>query len=298
MNIQKKGCDHLKSYEKFVSINHSDYFVSLPSTVAQSTFFYPLCMGHFLYEPGYSLRRDAYDSFLLMYVQNGELTLEYDTQKERVKAGSFVLLDCYKLHAYYSDTGWESLWLHFDGPVARGYYDLIVSQFGHVFSLSNPYSVLNKLERLYQTFRNGEIIKEASLSKIITDILTALLSSAVSVSDTANHADVMEEMISYIHEHFAENISVPVLANRASMSQYHFIRVFKQKTSFTPHEYIRNIRLSTAKYLLKTSPLSVKDICFRTGFSCESVFCTAFKKKTGMTPEKYRQSASDNSYKI
>jgi AraC-like DNA-binding protein len=32
----------------------------------------------------------------------------------------------------------------------------------------------------------------------------------------------------------------------------------------------------------------VKDICFNTGFSCESVFCNAFKKHHHMTPAQYR----------
>ncbi len=281
----------MKSYEKFISLD-SNYFVYLPSAAAQKAFFYPICVGEFIYEPGYMLERDAYDSFLLMYIQKGELTLEYDEKKELVTEGNFVLLDCYRPHKYYSDTGWESLWLHFDGPVAREHYDLITSHLGQVFSLSSSYMILDKMAALYKTFLNGEIIKEAFLSKIITDILTALLLYTASVPATVNHADVIEEIVSYIHEHYTEDIPIQHLADRAMLSQYHFIRVFKKETSFTPHEYIRNIRISTAKYMLKTTHMSVKDICFSTGFSNVSVFCTAFKKKTGLTPAQYRNSVS------
>lgn len=75
-----------------------------------------------------------------------------------------------------------------------------------------------------------------------------------------------EEIIAYINEHFAEKFSVEELAAKAGLSQYHFIRVFKKETGFTPHEYLNNTRMMTARYLLKNSRLPVKDICFNTGF--------------------------------
>ena len=97
-----------------------------------------------------------------------------------------------------------------------------------------------------------------------------------------------ERVISYIGEHFAEDISIDELAQVAGLSQYHFIRSFRKETGFTPHEYLINIRINTAKYLLKNSQLSIKDICYQAGFSCESVFCSTFKRQLKMTPTEYR----------
>ena len=281
----------MKSCENFVS-EQSNYFVHLPSAAAEKTFFYPICTGDFIYEAGYSLKREAYDSFLLMYIRSGHLTLEYEGRTEVVNAGSFVLLDCYRPHVYYSDTGWESLWFHFDGPAARVHYELITSQLGQLFTLARPWPVLDKMTSLYRTFLHGEPVREALLSKLITDILTSLLLSAPSVPAAANHAGIAEDIVSYIQEHYAEDLTIQKLASRAGLSQYHFIRIFRRETGFTPHEYIRNFRINTAKYLLKTSRLSVKDICFETGFSSVSVFCSAFRKKNGLTPTEYRISGS------
>ena len=65
----------------------SEYFVYSPSAVARNTFFYPICTGHFIYEPHYELRRTSYDSYLLMYVQKGQFILEYEGEKQTAGYG-------------------------------------------------------------------------------------------------------------------------------------------------------------------------------------------------------------------
>ncbi|WP_310602156.1 AraC family transcriptional regulator [Anaerosporobacter sp.] len=279
----------MKSCEKFVSPK-SDYYVYSPSMTAVNTFFYPLYSGHFIYEGGYSLYRSSYDSFLLMYIQSGSLTLEYEEKTIPVSAGEFVLIDCYKPHAYSSATGWESLWCHFDGLVARPYYTNVISHLGNVFSMTDHHSVMviSKLTSIYETFHNNKAVKEALISKYLTDILTSFLLYTPSTVRTLDYTSMSENIISYINEHFASPLSIEELAEMSGLSQYHFIRVFKKVTGFTPHEYIINTRLNTAKYLLKNSQLSIKDICFNTGFSCESVFCSSFKKNFNATPSQYR----------
>lgn len=277
----------MKSCENYVS-TESNYFIYSPSQTAKNMFFYLLCLGNFIYENGYQLRRESYDSYLLMYIQNGSLTLEFENRTLEVTAGSFVLLDCYKPHSYYSTTGWESIWFHFDGPTAREYYATIVSHLGNVFSITNPYPIISKMQTLYDTFLDSNIIREPLISKYINDILTAYLLYSTENTKSCNYLNMAQEIISYINEHFNEYISIIDLASKAGMSQYHFIRTFKKETGYTPHEYIIHTRINTAKYLLKNTPLPIKAICYNTGFSCESVFCTSFKKHQGSTPLEYR----------
>lgn len=283
----------MRSQEKYIA-SSSDYFVYTPGITAQKTFFYPLCTGHFLYEAGYHQHRNSYDSFLLMYIQSGELSVHQQEHTRQVTSGHFVLLDCYQPHGYRTSTGWESIWLHFDGPVARAYYELIVSHLGNIFSMQDSYSVISIMEQIYHTFSSGKAIREAFISKQITDILTSMLLHIPLNSGSSYRCHSIEETISYINENFSKNLTVGDLAERAMMSQYHFIRVFKKETGFTPHEYLVNTRISAAKYMLKTTQRSVKDICYDTGFSCESVFCAAFKKSVGVTPAEYRLVSDPN----
>lgn len=277
----------LKSCEPFISAE-SDYFIYSPSITAKEMFFYPLVCGHFFYQKGYSLYRDSYDSFLLMYIQSGSLILECKNNKQKAVAPCFVLIDCYKPHAYSCEEDCEVLWCHFDGVTAQAYYQTIISHLGNIFSLPNPLSVYNKLNTIYQIFAEKKVIREALVSKYLNDTLTAFLLYSPENNKSSNSGNIIEESIAWINEHFAEEITLQQLASQVHLSQYHFIRIFKKETGFTPHEYLVQTRINIAKYLLKNSTLPIKEICYYTGFSCESVFCSTFKKHLNISPAKYR----------
>lgn len=277
----------MKSYEPLVS-PQSDYYMYAPSIHAKELFLYPLCIGHFIYEKGYSLSRESYDSFLLLYIEKGQLTLHYKESVHTANVGDFILINCYQPHAYRTEYGCEAMWCHFDGIIASAHCQNIESSLGPVFHLADSYSILKKLHTLYQSFSQGKLLQEALMSKYIYDILTQLHLTS-SVKPLATEKRIMStDVIAYIQEHFAQDITVETLANIAGLSLYHFIRCFKHETGFTPHDYLIHTRLNTAKYLLKNTSLSVKDICFHCGFSSESVFCNAFKRAFDITPSKYR----------
>lgn len=277
----------MKSCEPLIA-PESEYFVYVPSVGARELFFYPLCIGHFFYEKGYSLHRDSYDSFLVLYIQKGQLSMTLPAETAAAREGCFLLLDCYQPHGYCTDTGCEALWCHFDGPLARAWFQIITGQLGNVFRLADPYA-LSRLTALYRQFAESAPVREPLLSKYINDILTAFLLHTPPNARALARSGSLEETVAYINEHFAESLPLEKLAAKAALSQYHFIRAFRRETGFTPHEYLVSIRINNAKYLLRNSSLSIKDICYRTGFSSESVFCSAFKKYLGLTPLEYRR---------
>ena len=82
-------------------------------------------MGDFVYEPGYLLKRNSYDSFLIMLVTDGSCSVTLNGGTASAQKGEIIFLDCYSPHQYGSQTGWEGFWLHFDGPMAREYFEEI-----------------------------------------------------------------------------------------------------------------------------------------------------------------------------
>lgn len=277
------------SYETHILPN-SDYYVYTPSTLAKKLFFYPICIGSFRYESGYRLARDSYDSFLMMYILKGTCFVTVGSHTMQAMAGQLIFLDCYAPHAYGTDSGFEALWIHFDGPMARSFYETIVSEKGSLLYPAHPDAIRRSLYNIYDTFRSRAPIAEDQISGTITNILTDLLSSEKTQQVSGQTQIGISEAISHINKYFYKPITLQELADIAALSPYYFSRVFARETGMTPHKYLISTRMANAKFLLKTSQMSVKEIAIRSGFSDESGFCTAFKKQEGMTPKEYRSS--------
>lgn len=275
------------STEKYINPK-SDYYIYTPGSVARNLFLYPTIIGHFKYEKGYRLYRKSFDSFLCIFIKQGSCTIKAYGQTYIAHENQVVFLDCYQPHFYASDTPWEAEWFHFDGPLARTYFETITQNKNVVISLSATYRFEKYLSKIYTAFKNSDPINDAIMNNWIVNLMTELIVSRESNDGPTNSSDTIEDIVTYIMEHLSDELSLEQLAAKANLSPFYFSRLFKRETGFSPHDYILTSRINHAKYLLLTSQLSVKDICFRLGFSSESAFCTAFKKKTSQSPGVFR----------
>jgi YesN/AraC family two-component response regulator len=66
--------------------------------------------------------------------------------------------------------------------------------------------------------------------------------------------------------------------------------IFKEYLNISPKEYLIRLRIDVAKELLSNKALSIGDISRSVGYSDQFVFSKTFKKITGLSPEKFRQS--------
>lgn len=64
---------------------------------------------------------------------------------------------------------------------------------------------------------------------------------------------------------------------------------FRNYLGISPTAYINNIRLEYASKMLKSSNLSIADICDEAGYNNLGYFYRNFKKKYGVSPSKYRE---------
>lgn len=103
----------------------------------------------------------------------------------------------------------------------------------------------------------------------------------------------LRQVVDYMNNHLEENLSLVELSALVQISPHHFARLFKQSTGFSPHQYLLNSRIQTAKKLLIIrKDITIAEIALQVGFHDQSRFTNVFRKYTGITPKKYRDTLS------
>lgn len=91
----------------------------------------------------------------------------------------------------------------------------------------------------------------------------------------------------FIDSSFSEKINIPLIANEAMLSPYHFLRLFKSFFGITPHQYITNKRMHKAKELALSGEFSVTEISEAIGFESLAAFSLLFKKHFKYSPSEF-----------
>lgn len=104
-----------------------------------------------------------------------------------------------------------------------------------------------------------------------------------------NISPSLYDCIDYIKKNYSEKISLEDIANSARISVSYMHRLFKNVFIKTPLEYVTEVRIQKAKYLLISTKLRIADIADKTGFESPTNFHITFKAKTGISPGKYRK---------
>lgn len=98
----------------------------------------------------------------------------------------------------------------------------------------------------------------------------------------------IQNMLTYIHENYAGQITIENIAHAAHISVSECTRRFREYTGLSPYEYLIQYRISESCTALIKTNQSVAWIAESVGFQDASYFIQTFKKRTGTTPFKYR----------
>ena len=88
---------------------------------------------------------------------------------------------------------------------------------------------------------------------------------------------------------YAQPLSVADAARVATLSPFHFQRMFKLAFGQTPMQFLQATRLEAARRLLAHSGDHVTAVCFAVGFESPGSFSWLFRRRFGVSPRKFRE---------
>lgn len=245
----------------------------------------------------------------LVYVRSGEASFHVADQHFTAHAGDLVICESGQIH--YSDS-----------YNTRNRLDFLVFDTNLISTrFHNPHfkNALVTAEELKSARLEDALIRLFSLipeeldkkQPYYKDIVTAAirefwfllkrnLPRAEKVKDDSKRAHMLEdfqELLDYIDQHYAEELSLNLASSMLHFSPSHFSKTFKKLMGMNYVTYVNMVRIEHAISLLTNNQKRMIDIALECGFSNIRSFNRVFKEITGSTPTDFTDQVDPDLYK-
>jgi len=128
----------------------------------------------------------------------------------------------------------------------------------------------------------------ASLSDFNQNMIDTYVKSVHKYNNHPEISKTTAECCEYIKANAYKDISITTIANALGYSPYYFTKKFSKEMGMKITDYIRKIRVESAKIELLSTSVSIEEISAKLHFGTRNYFSRVFKEETGMSPAEYR----------
>lgn len=225
------------------------------------------------------------------------ITVTVNGETERLCAGSISVSGSYDVHSYLVEGDGAGTVLIFPIEYLQRYFayikDRVVTR--HFICDKNVYSAITDLINLYKKQTVFNRLFDEGWVNTVMGVLSNVLEYAPAHS--GGRVDAMREVLTYIRDHYEEDLSLKEISRKFGYSPYHFSRLFNSFANVSLKQYVNSVRLEAALNKLKNGE-SITDAAFNSGFGSMRSFYRDFNENYGETPQKYVRSCVGEDIKL
>ena len=245
---------------------------------------------------------DFYEVYLFL---SGNVRYAIESRTYDLMPGDILLISPMELHQPMlgrENRDYERIVLWIDPKYIQQYTDLGFNLTG-CFDTTDPrhtnllrpdsasrQMLIYLLEQLLEESDSREYAAELQAQTYLVQVLVKLNRMAEQFSRPCERKDrsdsVVVDVLSYINQHYSEDLTLDVLANKFFVSKYHLSREFNRLVGIPVYRYVIQKRLVIAKQLLSEG-IPSGDVYQRCGFGDYSNFYRAFKAEYQMSPKEF-----------
>ena len=240
----------------------------------------------------YRINRPNSGLWCFEYIRRGRGTVHVGNVSFEACAGDIYILPAGQDHFYFSDEKdpWEKVWFNIQGS----FIENTVGAYG----LQNTFHVQDlDLEALFEEFLSAaHRIQKSKHSPEKFDPCAGVFLRIVQAISSApeRRKQYAPETRAHRLKHRMDTltdftVSFDDLVGEFFYTKSHMIRAFKAEFGITPYNYLLEVKLNTARLLLKNTAMTVTEIAAYLGFSTCHHFSAFFSKRMGQSPTAYRE---------
>ncbi|MEE1186332.1 MAG: AraC family transcriptional regulator [Acutalibacteraceae bacterium] len=247
-----------------------------------------------------------HDEIELLYVKSGTLTISVNKKNYTSKKGELAFINSRELHgvignnvSYYAMVfNPNMLSFSLDDAVQKQILKPLTENkliFFNKPEISDDIScAIKNIIKLNTEQPKGYMLEtKALLLMLINRLYCEEMYVKNNPSDFSTQTERnLRAILTYIVEHFSENLSLHDISKAFNMSPKYFCRFFKNHFNRTFIEYLNLVRIENAMKLLSNDDISVTEAGISCGFSNMSYFTRVFKNAVGQTPSAYKNTLS------
>ena len=164
---------------------------------------------------------------------------------------------------------------------------------GLAYNVKDDYELLEKGMMIYDALYSwakhlqNEKHTQNPVDHLFIDVLNKFIKQKAKQKKTP---DWVRELKEIIQDQIDTNLNLTNISKSLDINPSYLSREFsKHFNNLSFGEYTRKMRIEKAIGLMRTSPYSLTEIAYLTGFSDQSHFTRIFKKHTGQNPSSYRK---------
>lgn len=163
--------------------------------------------------------------------------------------------------------------------------------FDHSYSITpeNPVALHQILSEMYKDWRKQKPLVQLRARTLLYQFVYELLHQMQAHVISPAKRDLAARVAAFIHEHYAESITLESLSDNVNYSIPHLSSYFKTRTGLSPIDYLIKVRIDKAASLLLETDATLKEIAAGVGYQDPSYLGRLFKRYKGVSPIRYRE---------
>lgn len=240
----------------------------------------------------------------IFYVTAGEAVLSIDGQDYLLRPHCLFYCCAGSRYSINTPTGFDPICINFDlsqrhssdilpYPPRSDHWDTMPIHFDEIdnsaflnshFYMEQASSFYNSILCIVEEFSTKEPYFQPLCGSLLKELLIRLHRPSI---DTIPKK--IQQVKDYIDTHYATELNNSQLAAMVGYHEIYLNRIFLACLGMNLHEYLLNVRLNRASYLILNTDLPLNAVSEQTGFHSYPHFSSSFRKHFGFPPAQYRK---------